>query len=80
MIVDLGTTSGSATPAYQVDRSNNIVTVSSQDIITTTGLNNITTSLVAGTPVKVFECLRQTAKFKPMRWSTTPELSRPPDL
>ncbi len=50
----LSTTSGSATLVYQVDRTNNIVTVSFVDITTTAGQNTITSNLVTGTPVKVF--------------------------
>ena len=50
----LSTTSGSATLVYQVDRTNNIVTVSSVDITTTAGQNTATNNLVPGTPVKVF--------------------------
>ena len=52
--VDLSTTSGSGTLAYQVDRTNGIVTVSAVDITTTAGQNTVTTNLVTGTPVKVF--------------------------
>jgi hypothetical protein len=52
--VDLGTTSGSATLVYQVDRTGGVVTVSAVDITTTTGQNTITAGLVAGTPVKVY--------------------------
>lgn len=52
--VNASSVSGSATLVYQVDRSNGIVTVSPQDITTTTGLNNIAAHLVSPTPVKIF--------------------------
>jgi hypothetical protein len=45
---------GSATLVFQVDDTNNIITVSPQDITTTTGLNNVAAHLVSPTPVKVF--------------------------
>jgi hypothetical protein len=50
----LSTTSGSATLVYQVDRTNNVVTISSVDITTTAGQNTVTSNVVPGTPVKVF--------------------------
>jgi hypothetical protein len=51
--INVSTTSGSATLVYQVDRTNNIVTVSAIDI--TTDLSALTNGLVAGTtPVKVY--------------------------
>jgi hypothetical protein len=50
----LSTTSGSATLVYQVDRTNNIVTVTPVDITTTAGQNTVASNLVAGTTVKVF--------------------------
>jgi hypothetical protein len=50
----LSTTSGSATLVYQVDRTNNVVTVSSVDITTAAGQNTVTGNLVPGTPVKTF--------------------------
>jgi hypothetical protein len=50
----LSTTSGSASLVYQVDRTNNIVTISSVDITTTAGQNTVTSNVVPGTPVKVF--------------------------
>ena len=52
--IDVGTTSGSATLVYQVDRMGGIVTVSPVDITTASGLSTFTQALVAGTPVKVF--------------------------
>ena len=51
--INVSTTAGSATLVYQVDRTNNIVTVSPIDI--TTDLSALTNGLVAGTtPVKVY--------------------------
>jgi hypothetical protein len=52
--VDVSTTSGSATLVYQVDRTNNIVSVSSIDVTTSAGLTTLTTGLAAGAPVKVY--------------------------
>ena len=52
--VNLNTTSGSATLVYQVDWSNNVLTVSPVDISTSTGQSTLTTNLVANTPVKVY--------------------------
>jgi len=52
--VDVSTTSGSATLVYQVDRSNNIVTISPIDITTTGGLTSMTNGLAAGAVVKVY--------------------------
>jgi hypothetical protein len=52
--VDLSTTSGSGTLIYQVDRTNNIVTITSVDITTSAGQTTVTNNLVANTPVKVF--------------------------
>ena len=52
--VNLGTAPGSATLVYQVDWSNNILTVSPVDISTSTGQSTLTTNLVANTPVKVY--------------------------
>ena len=54
VMVNVSSVSGSATLIYQVDRSNGIVTVSPQDITTTSGLNNVANNLVSGTPVKAF--------------------------
>ena len=51
--VDVSTASGSATLAYQVDRSNGVVTVSPLDLTTSTGLSTFTTDLSVGAPVKV---------------------------
>jgi len=52
--VSLSTTSGSATLVYQVDWSNNTLTVSPVDISTSAGQSTLTTNLVANTPVKVY--------------------------
>jgi hypothetical protein len=52
--VDVSTTSGSATLVYQIDRSNDVVTVSPIDVTTTDGLNSLTTGLVAGAIVKAY--------------------------
>ncbi len=54
VIVNASSMPGSATLVFQVDKSNNILTISPQDITTTAGLNNIAAHLVNGTPVKVF--------------------------
>jgi hypothetical protein len=50
----LNSTSGSATLVYQIDRTNNIVTVTSVDITTTAGQNTLASNLLTATPVKVF--------------------------
>lgn len=52
--VDVSTTSGSATLVYQVDRTNNVVSVSSVDVTTSAGLATLTTGLATGAPVKVY--------------------------
>jgi len=52
--VDVSTTSGSATLVYQVDRTNNIVTISPIDITTASGLSSMTNGLAAGALVKVY--------------------------
>jgi hypothetical protein len=52
--VDASSVSGSATLVYQVDRTNGVVTISTQDLTTPAGLLNVANSLVSGTPVKVF--------------------------
>ena len=52
--VDVSTTSGSATLVYQIDRSNDILTLSPVDITTSTGLTSMTNGLSAGAPVKVY--------------------------
>ncbi len=52
--VNLDITSGQATLVYQVDRTNNIVTVSPIDITTSTGLSTLTSALIAGEPVRIY--------------------------
>ncbi len=53
-LVEVSTTAGSATLAYQVDRSNGVITVSPIDITTSTGLAAITSGLATGALVKVY--------------------------
>jgi hypothetical protein len=53
-VVDVSTTPGSATLVYQVDRVNNVVTVSAIDITTSGGLASVTTGLAVGAFVKVY--------------------------
>lgn len=52
--VNASSVAGSATLFYQINRSNGVLTVSPQDITTSGGLTNISTSLVSPTVVKVF--------------------------
>jgi hypothetical protein len=52
--VDVSTTSGSATLVYQVDRTNGILTVTPQDIMTSAGQTALTNGLVVGDPVLVY--------------------------
>jgi hypothetical protein len=52
--IALGTTSGSGTLVYQVDRTGNLVTISPVDITTSAGQTTATTNLAAGTLVKVY--------------------------
>ncbi len=52
--VDVSTTSGSATLAYQVDRTNGIVTISPQDLTSSAGQTALATGLVVGAPVRVY--------------------------
>ena len=53
--INVSTAIGGATLVYQIDRTNNIVTVSPIDITTAAGLAALTSGLVAGTtPVKVY--------------------------
>jgi Domain of unknown function (DUF4382) len=52
--VDLSSVSGSATLVYQVDTTNGIVTITPQDLTSSTGLANVSAALVTGTPVKAF--------------------------
>lgn len=50
--VSLSSVSGSATLVYQVDRTNNVITVSPVDLTTPAGQATIASNLVVGTPVK----------------------------
>ena len=52
--VDVGTTAGSATLVYQVDRTNGVVTISPIDVTTSAGLAALTSGLGAGTVVKAY--------------------------
>jgi Domain of unknown function (DUF4382)/Domain of unknown function (DUF5666) len=51
--VDVGTSHGSATLAYQVDRQNGTLTVSPLDLTSSTGLATLVSDLVAGARVRV---------------------------
>lgn len=51
--VDVSTASGSATLAYQVDRSGGVVTISPIDVTSAAGLQTLTTDLAQGAYVKV---------------------------
>ncbi len=52
--VDVSTASQSATLVYQIDRTNGVVTVSPIDVTSTSGQATLTSSLLAGVPVKVY--------------------------
>jgi len=52
--VDVSTASGSATLAYQIDRSGGVITVSPEDLTTTAGLNAFTAGVQSGAIVKVY--------------------------
>ena len=52
--IDVGTSAGSATLVYQIDRTNGIVTVSPVDVTTSAGLATLTNALSAGTKVRVY--------------------------
>lgn len=52
--VTVNSSSGSATLVYQVDRTNNIVTISPVDITTSSGLTTLTNGLATGALVKVY--------------------------
>jgi hypothetical protein len=62
--VDIGTTVGSATLVYQVDRTNGIVTVSPVDITTSAGLAQLTGGLSAGAPVGVYGVPQSNSSIK----------------
>ena len=50
---NVGTSAGSATLVYQVDRTNGVVTISPQDVTTPAGLAALTQGLAVGASVKV---------------------------
>jgi hypothetical protein len=52
--VDVGTATGSATLAYQIDCTGGVVTVSAVDVTTADGLAALSAGLVAGAKVKVY--------------------------
>jgi hypothetical protein len=52
--VDVGSTAGSATLVYQVDRTKGIVTLSSIDITTPSGMSSLNTALADSAPIKVY--------------------------
>ncbi|HVC02060.1 MAG TPA: DUF4382 domain-containing protein [Steroidobacteraceae bacterium] len=52
--IDVGTTAGSATLVYQVDRTDGVVSISPVDVTTSAGLATLTNALTAGTAVRVF--------------------------
>lgn len=52
--VMVSTASGSATLAYQVDRTGGVVSVSPEDLTAAAGLNALTANLVSGAQVKVY--------------------------
>lgn len=52
--VDVSTTSGSATLVYQIDRDNDVLTISPIDITTSSGLTSLTNGLAAGAIVKAY--------------------------
>ncbi len=54
VMVDLNTTSGSATLVYQIDRQGGDITVTPQDISNATTLATVAQNLAVSTPVKVF--------------------------
>lgn len=54
VVVDLTTTSGSATLVYQVDRQGSVITVTPQDISNSSTLATVAKDLTVNVPVKVF--------------------------
>jgi hypothetical protein len=52
--VAVSSASGSATLVYQIDRTNNILTISPVDITTSSGMTTMTDGLAAGALVKVY--------------------------
>ena len=53
-VVDVSTTSGSATLVYQVDRTGNVVTVTAIDVSTASGMVSLSAGLAVGAKVKVY--------------------------
>jgi hypothetical protein len=53
-VVDVSTTSGSATLVYQVERSGNVVTVTAIDVSTASGMASLSAGLAVGAKVKVY--------------------------
>ena len=53
-VVDVSTTSGSATLVYQVDRTGNVVTVTAIDVSTASGMASLSAGLAVGAKVKVY--------------------------
>jgi hypothetical protein len=62
--VRLSSAAGSATLAYQIDRTNGIVTVSPVDLTTSEGMAALSAGLVSGTPVKVYGVPQSDVSFK----------------
>ena len=62
--VDVSTTAGSATLAYQIDRSGGVVTVSAIDATTSDGLAALTRGLESGAKVKVYGVPQADASIK----------------
>jgi hypothetical protein len=62
--VEVGTTAGSGTLVYQIDRTNGIVTVSPVDITTSAGLTALTNGLAAGAPVGVYGIPQSNSSIK----------------
>jgi len=62
--IDVSTASGSASLVYQVDRTGGVVTVSSIDVTTSTGLSSMTNGLSVGAPVKVYGVPQADGSFR----------------
>ena len=52
--IDVSTASGQATLVYQVDRSGGVLTISPEDITTSSGLSALTSGLAIAAPVSVY--------------------------
>lgn len=63
-IIHVSTASGSASLVYQVDRTGGVVTVSSIDVTTSTGLSSMTNGLSVGAPVKVYGVPQADGSFR----------------